>query len=196
MFVIGAWEPSEPSELSGAFKTSAGVCFLSFSAHRLAQNSARGHFGVTWVAQSSVRVTSGSLRGHFGVTSGSLGSPGTRLGVTSEPLRGHLARENSARGHFEATWLEKTRLGSLRGHLARESSARVLLRPLDSLGLPWLCLARFVFAQFFSAGSAQSSSACLNPRGLTQLGLGRTVRRSYPKKLFENSPSATELCLP
>jgi hypothetical protein len=55
----------------------------------------------------------------------------------------HLPRETSARGHFEATWLEKTWLGvtsrppgsrklgsgslgsgSLRGHLARESSAR------------------------------------------------------------------------
>ena len=115
-----------------------------------------------------------------------------------------MAREDSARGHIHATWLKEARpgvtsrtlgsgkLGSglLRGHLTRESSARVLSRPLDSLGLPWLCLARFGFAQFCSAGSAQSGSACLNPRGLTQLGLGRTVRRSYSKKLFENTVPA------
>ena len=115
-----------------------------------------------------------------------------------------MAREDSAQGHFEATWLEEAGLGVtsrtlgsgkfgsglLRGHLTRESSARVLSTPLDSLGLPWLCLARFGFAQFCSAGSAQSGSACLNPRGLTQLGLGRTVRRSYSKKLFENTVPA------
>ena len=153
------------------------------------ENSARGHFEATWLEK-------------------------TRLGVTSRPLgarkfgsgslRGHLAREDSARGHFEATWLEEARLGVtsrtlgsgrlgsglLRGHLARESSARVLSRPLDSLGLPWLCLAAFGFAQFCSAGSAQSGSACLDPRGLTQLGLGRTARRSYSKKLFENTVPA------
>jgi hypothetical protein len=43
-------------------------------------------------------------------------------------LRGHLARENSVRGHFEVAWLKKTRLEvtsrSLRGNLARENSAQ------------------------------------------------------------------------
>ena len=118
--------------------------------------------------------------------------------LSSKSLRDHFAQE------FEVTRLEKPQLEvtsgspgsskpgqkSLRGHLARESSARVLSRPLDSLGLPWLCLATFGFAQFCSAGSAQSGSACLNPRGLTQLGLGRAVRRSYSKKLFENTVPA------
>ena len=50
--------------------------FLSFSSDRLAQNSARGHFGVTCLEK-------------------------TRFGVTSGSLRGHLARENSARSQLE-----------------------------------------------------------------------------------------------
>ena len=31
-----------------------------------------------------------------------------RLEATSKSLRGHLARKNLPRGHFEATWLEKS----------------------------------------------------------------------------------------
>ena len=55
----------------------------------------------------------------------------------SQSLRGHVARESSARSHFQVTWLKKARLevtsrslGSrisskiLRGHLARENSPR------------------------------------------------------------------------
>ena len=80
------------------------------------------------------------------VTSGPPGSPRPQLGVTSaslcprklgsKSLRGHLARESSARSHFEVTRLERTRLEvtsgphldvtskSLRRHLAREDSIR------------------------------------------------------------------------
>ena len=112
----------------------------------------------------SRKLGSGSLRGHL-----------AQENSARFHFEGHLAREDSARGHFEATWLEEARLGVtsrifgsgklgsglLRGHLARESSARVLSGPLDSLGLPWLCLARFGFAQL------------LNWVGSVRLGLSR-----------------------
>ena len=125
----------------------------------------------------SRKLGSGSLRGHL-----------AQENSARFHFEGHLAREDSARGHFEATWLEEARLGVtsrtlgsgklgsglLRGHLARERSARVLSRPLDSLGLPWLCLAGFSFAQFCSTGSAQSGSACLEKTrlGATPKSLG------------------------
>ena len=84
-----------------AHKTSTGVCFLSFSADRLAQNSARSHFGVTCLEKTPVGVTSGSLRGHLArETSARFDRPARRdLG------------SGSLRGHFGATWLKKTRLG-------------------------------------------------------------------------------------
>ena len=63
--------------------------------------------------------------------------------VCSKSLRGHLAQENSARSHLEATWLKKARLevtsrspGSsklvsktLRGHLARKRLEVTRLQP-------------------------------------------------------------------
>jgi hypothetical protein len=77
----------------------------------LAQNSA---LRVTGSSRTRLGVTSGSPgspRTRLGVTSGSPGSPRTLLGVTSGSLRGHLARENSARSHFELekTWLQVSR---------------------------------------------------------------------------------------
>ena len=89
-----------------------GVTSGSLCGHRarpeLSSGSRRGHFGVTWLAQNSAR-------GHFGVTSGSLGS--RKLG--SRSLRGHLARENSARSHFE---VEKTQENSARNHFEVEKT--------------------------------------------------------------------------
>ena len=97
----------------------------------------------------------------------------TQLGVTSRPhgsrklgsgsLRGHLARENSARGCFEATWLENARLGFFRGHLTR----------LACLGSAWLDSA----LPNCSTGSAQSGSACLEKTrlGATPKSLGSRI---------------------
>ena len=106
--------------------------WTGFGVTRLAQNSARGHFGVTSGSLGSPELGSGSLRetlktlhrrvflsfsadrlaqnsarGHFGVTWVAQNSARGHFGVTSGPLRGHfgvtgLAR-NSARGHFGAT---------------------------------------------------------------------------------------------
>ena len=131
MFVIGAWELLGLSELT---KHAQACVFRAFRP----TGSPRPRLGAASESLVSKKLGLGSLRAHFGVTSGSPDSPRTRLGVTSGPLRGHLARENSARGHFEATWREKTWLGftsrplgsrrlssgSLRGHMARGSSAR------------------------------------------------------------------------
>ena len=138
---------------TGSPRTRLGVTSGPLRGHLARENSARGHFEATWLEKTRPGVTSRPL--------------GTRK-LDSGSLRGHLAREDSARDHIQATWLKEARLGVtsrtlgsgklgsglLRGHLARESSARVLSRPLDSLGLPWLCLARFGFAQFCSAGSS------------------------------------------
>ncbi len=96
------------------------------------------------------------------------------------PLRGHLARENSTRGHFEVS---SKPLGSgkrdsrpLRGHLAR-------------LGSAWLDSASLNIARLGSAGSA-----CLDPGGLTQLGLGRNwSKRLFKETIRENCPGTTEL---
>ena len=68
--------------------------------------------GVTSALLGSRKLGSRPLRGR---ASASPGSPRTRLRVTSESLgprklgsrslRGHLAQENSARSHFEVTWV-------------------------------------------------------------------------------------------
>ena len=176
----------------------------------LGSGSLRGHFWVTWLEKTRLGVTSkplgsrklgsGSLRGHVAredsarVHFEATWLEKTRLGVTSRPpvsrklgsgsLRGHLTRGNLARSHLEATWLETTRLAVTSRPLgSRKLRLGATSRPLGSLGLPWLCLARLGFAQFALPGSHQPSSACLDPRGLTQLGLVR----SCSKKLFETT---------
>ena len=87
----------------------------------LGSGSLRGHFGVTSGSLRGLKTSGkprllasgppGSPRTRLGITSGSPGSPRTRLRVTSGSLRDHLARESSARVHFAATWLARTRLG-------------------------------------------------------------------------------------
>ena len=86
----------------------------SLRGHLARENSARSRFELEKLGSKSQelgktrhfclrghRLAQNSARGHFGVTSGSLGSK--KLG--SRSLRGHLARENSARSQLE---VEKT----------------------------------------------------------------------------------------
>ena len=101
----------------GSPRTRLGVTSGSLWGHwacpELGSGALRGHFGVTWLAQNSAQ-------GHFGVTSGSLGS--RKLG--SRSLWGHLAQENSARSHFEITWLGKLGSRSLRSLEAMHTTIR------------------------------------------------------------------------
>ena len=115
----------------------------------------------------------------------------------SGSLRGHLARENSARGHFEATWLEKPRLGvvrlgvtsrplgsrklgsgSLRGHLARENLARGHFEGtcLEKLGSGSL-------RGHLTRGTSVRSH-------FEATWLEKTVRGNYSKKLLEGAVTA------
>ena len=65
------------------------------------------HLGATWLArtlrtlETLDKLGSRSLQSHSEATRGER----SRLEATSRLLRNHLTRENSIRGHFEATWL-------------------------------------------------------------------------------------------
>ena len=81
----------------------------SLRGHLVQESSARSHFEVTWLEKTRLKVTSRPRnlnKTWLEVTWLAQNIEKTR----GTWARGHLAQENSARGHFEATWLEKTRL--------------------------------------------------------------------------------------
>ena len=149
------------------------------------ENSARRHFEVE---KTQLEVTSKSRK--LENTSKPRGSPRTlRTVETLDKL--------DSRSLQRATWVEKTRLKAtsklLRNHFgSRQLESRPLrgqLARLACLGSAWLDSASLNFARL---GSAQPGSACLDPGGLTQLGLGRNcskklfeeaIQRSYSRKL-------------
>ena len=91
------------------FSSGLGLLVLFRSLSNL-ENTAQACIFDTWLEKT-----------RFGVTSKPLGS--RRLGSGS--LRGHLARENSARSHFE---VEETRENSARSHFEVEKTRRNLAR--------------------------------------------------------------------
>ena len=133
------------------------------------ENSTRGHFEATWLDKARRELTSRPR-----------GSP--RTWRTLENLGNLCSR--SPRIHFEATWLEKARLEatskSPRNHLARESSTR---GPFEATWLPRLAWLGLALLGSIRLRSVLLSSACLDPGGLTQLGLGRNCS----KKLFKET---------
>jgi hypothetical protein len=130
---------------------------------KLDASSLRGHVTCPEHREHS-RIWTTSARGHFEFTSKLLGS----RQLDSRPLR----------SLFETTWLDKTRL---------EATSR----PLGSLGLlgsAWLCLARFGFAQFCSAGVGSAGLGLSRPRWLDSARLGSTlfeeaIQRNCSRKL-------------
>ena len=138
---------------------------------KLDASSLRGH--VTCPEhREHLRIWTVSARGHFDFTSKLLGSrqlDSRPLEVSSKPLG-------------------STKLDSrpLRGHLAPSAC-------LARLGSAWLDSASLSSARL---GSARLGSACVDPGGLTQLGLGRHCsKKLFQETVRENCLGANELCI-
>ena len=109
---------------------------LGSKSPRRREVSARSHFKATWLDRTRLEVSWRSL-GSRKLDSKSLWGQLCRENLARsrfEQFRGHLARDSSARSHFEITLLKNSKsLGSrnlssksLRGHLAGASPARSL----------------------------------------------------------------------
>ena len=162
---------------------------MSLGLRNLSSKALRGR-------ENSAEVTS-KLR-ELASTSEPHGSPRTLRTLETLDKLG----SRSLQSHFEATWVEETRLEAtsklLRNHFgSRQLESRPLrgqLARLACLGSAWLDSASLNVARL---GSAQPGSASLDPRGLTQLGLCRNCsKKLLMETIRENCLGATELCLP
>ena len=160
------------------------------------ENLARGHCEVPWLEKPRLEGTSRSRklsRSNFEVkkTCEHLGA--TWLARTLRTLETlDKLGSRSLQSHFEDTRVERTRLEAtsrlLRNHLARETRLEATWRPLGSLGLPWLCLARFSFAQFCTAGVGSARPGLSRPAWLDSARLvsklfEEAIKRNYSRKL-------------